>query len=59
MVHRKMTAYEIAKELDERYGNPLGPKQYDIIKSAIVMLRMQADEITALQSDVTELVKVK
>jgi hypothetical protein len=52
-----MTAYEIAEELDEKYGNPLGPKQYDIIKSAIDMLRLQADEITALQSDVTELVK--
>jgi hypothetical protein len=54
-----MTAYEIADELDIQYGNPLAPKQYDIIKAAIAMLRLQADEITALQSDVTELVKGK
>lgn len=42
-----MTAYEIADELDTQYGNPLAPKQYDIIKAAIAMLRMQADEIDA------------
>ena len=46
-----MTAYEIAEELDIQYGNPLAPKQYDIIKAAIAMLRLQAEEIEALLKD--------
>jgi hypothetical protein len=46
-----MTAHEIANELDIQYGNPLAPKQYDIIKAAIAMLRLQADEIEALLKD--------
>ena len=46
-----MTASEIADELDIQYGNPLAPKQYDIIKAAIAMLRLQAEEIEALLKD--------
>lgn len=52
-----MTAFELAEALETRFGNPLGPRQYDIIKQAIAMLRLQAEEIEALQSDVTEMVK--
>jgi len=51
-----MTAYEIADELDIQYGNPLGPKNYDIIKEAIAVLRLQAEEIEAMRSDIAELV---
>lgn len=51
-----MTAFEIADELDIHYGNPLAPKQYDIIKEAIAMLRLQAEEIEAMRSDIAELV---
>jgi hypothetical protein len=46
-----MNAYEIADELDTHYGNPLGPKQYDIIKAAIDMLRQQQAEIEALKAE--------
>ena len=52
-----MTAYEIADELDTQYGNPLAPKQYDIIKAAIAMLRLQADEIEAMRGDISDLVE--
>jgi hypothetical protein len=50
-----MNALELADELDKYFGNPLGPKRYAIIKQAVDMLRLQSGEISALQSDITEL----
>ncbi len=46
-----MNAFELAEALDTRFGNPLGPRQYDIIKQAVDMLRLQAEEIEALLKD--------
>lgn len=53
----KMNAFELAEALDIKFGNPLGPKRYEMIKEAVAMLRLQADEIEALQNDITELME--
>jgi hypothetical protein len=52
-----MDAFELAEELDKYFGNPLGPKRYAIVKEAVAMLRLQAEEIKAMQSDITELME--
>lgn len=46
-----MTAFELAEALDIKFGNPLGPKRYAMIKEAVAMLRLQAEEIEALLKD--------
>lgn len=38
-----MTFKELIEQLDNRYGNPLGPVQYDLIRTAIAMLKEQAN----------------
>lgn len=40
-----MNAYEIADELEEKFGNEYAPKQFDIIKQAIVELRKLAKQL--------------
>ena len=52
-----MNAFELADELEKYFGNPLGPKRYAIVKDAVAMIRLQAQEIEALQSDITELME--
>lgn len=51
----KMNAFEFAAELDKQFGNPLGPKRYAIVKDAVDVIRFQAQEITSLQSQISEL----
>ena len=47
-----MNAFELAEVLDIKFGNPLGPLQYRIIKQAVDMLRLQQEEIEALRKQV-------
>jgi hypothetical protein len=54
-----MDAFELSEELDKCFGNPLGPKRYAIVKEAVTMLRLQAEEIKAMQSHISELVTQK
>ena len=51
-----MNAFEMADELEKYFGNPLGPKRYAIVKDAIAMIRLQAEEIEALRNDITDMV---
>lgn len=51
-----MNPTEIANELETMFGNPLGPKQYDIIKEGIAAIRFLVEENDAMRSDITELV---
>ena len=56
-MNNEMNAFELADELEKYFGNPLGPKRYAIVKDAVAMIRLQAQEIEALQSDITELME--
>ena len=49
-----MSVLELADELETMFGNPLGPKRYVLIKDAVAMLRLQDEEIKALQKQVQE-----
>jgi len=54
-----MNVLELANKLDTMFGNPLGPKSYDLIKEAVNILRLQDEEIKALRNDVMELTKAQ
>jgi hypothetical protein len=56
---KKMDVLELANELDIMFGNPLGPKRYDLVKEAVNILRLQDEEIKALRNDVMELTKAQ
>ena len=49
----KKPVEDLLERLDNRYGNPQA-KDCDLIQEAIKMLRLQADEIKALMSQVQE-----
>jgi hypothetical protein len=49
-----MNVLELADALDIKFGNPLGPKRYEMIKEAVAMLRLQDEEIKSLQKQVQE-----
>ena len=54
-----MNVLELANELDTMFGNPYGPKRYDLVKEAVNILRLQDEEIKALRSDVVKRTKAK
>ena len=49
-----MNVLELADALDIKFGNPLGPKRYAMVKEAVAMLRLQDEEIKSLQKQVQE-----
>jgi len=54
-----MNPLEIANEMETMFGNPLGPKRYDVIKEGIAAIRFLVEENDALRGDITELVASK
>jgi hypothetical protein len=48
-----MNTNELIEALDQRYGNPLA-KDCELIQEAIKVLRLQADEISALLKQVQD-----
>jgi hypothetical protein len=49
-----MNVSELIKRLDDRFGNPLGPRQYAIVREAIDMLRLMEAENEALTDQAYE-----
>lgn len=47
------SAEVLVQELEDKFGNPLGPRQYDLIKEAIDMIRFLNEENKALISQVS------
>lgn len=45
-----MSTNKLIDKLEDKFGNPLGPKQYSIIKEAITMLRVLEAELEVLRS---------
>jgi len=54
-----MNPLEIANEMETMFGNPLGPKRYDVIKEGIAVIRFLVEENDALRGDIAELVASK
>jgi predicted phage tail protein len=52
----KMNTNELIEALDQRYGNP-HVRGLELIQEAIKVLRLQAEEITALMEQLNELTR--
>ena len=49
-----MNTNELIEALEQRYGNPYATKEMALVQEAIKVLRLQAEEITALLKQVQD-----